>query len=378
MGVLSSAGPYPDLSSICSFALHVRGSFGVIGFCGTVVAIAVAMLAASFWLVAPIKVSGRPRASGLLDGNVNGHTIFRTIRQSADALSRIFAEGCRRRSRSGRHRPCRVLLLGLDNSGKTALCQLLTRCTKERWPSVQLRPEHHVLHHEVEIQGCVFDFIDPSGHSGGHDDHRLLLWNDLLVSRPDAIVFMVDAADSGRFLQVQDALHWALQHEAVRYLPILVLGNKVDLGVSLDKWDFEHCLGLTGLNQGQLDALLGVCHASTTDGYNASVPGRASYMDSNSLIPLDLRFRIASFHPQQPAKSPPHGGPLAVRMCSLAKRSTAEVALRWLAENVHSEHIVRRSFCQLLLERLLSVFAKCLGGGRFLARHAVLLPLYQA
>lgn len=225
------------------------------------------------------------------------------LRVPATVVSKI-GRALRGIGRRPRHR---VLLLGLDNAGKTALCHLLSRnCS-----SWQPRPEHHVLHHRLDLGDCVLDFVDPSGNW----QRCSVLWEQLLHSRPDAVAFVVDAADGAKLAKARSALHWALRHPAVQGLPVLVLGNKVDLRQALGSWDLACRLGLSGLSKEQRESLMGSVRARTS---------------GTGGMPLELRRRIASFHPDE-ADSPPHGGPLAVHMCSVARQWFAHASIRWLA-----------------------------------------------
>lgn len=211
----------------------------------------------------------------------------------------------------------RVLVLGLDNAGKTALCQVLSHCRGYgyNWPWKEPRPEHHVLHHHATWRGTALHLIDPCGTKpGGRRTRFFALWEELLQSRVDGVIFVVDAADSARHPQAQEALHWLLQHPALHSLPVLVLGTKIDMGPAVDTWDLECNLGLAGLTREQRSALLGRTLRSGG-------------------MPYELRRRIAGFHPNT-AASPPHAGPLALRMCSLKRRGSVAAAAQWLVTNL--------------------------------------------
>lgn len=267
----------------------------------------------------------------------------------------------------GRQPHFRVLLIGLDNAGKSTLCRVLSRDSV--WPGTPPRPNHHVLHHQFQLPGCILDVIDPS-HPGAATEHtrnvrRQGLWEELFGSRLDAIIFVVDASDIARLPEASDALHWVLRHPAVARKPVVVLGNKVDCHCALDSWELQHRLGLAGLSQEQREVLL----ERTSD---------------RQPLPLALREYIASFHAQN-ARSPPHGGPLEVQMCSLARRWPMDAGeeVVWLARHAGADEIACRGSIPMRFFRHCGThameFAVCVfGNGSCLSRQAALLPLHQA
>merc|ERR1711879_718756 len=184
----------------------------------------------------------------------------------------------------------RVLLLGLDNAGKTTLCHLLTHKKGGGWPSRQPRPEHHVLHYGCTVDGLELRFVDPAADEKCCGEPRLNLWDDLLKSKPDAIIFIVDASDKKRHSVARDALYWTLRHPLVKEMPLLVLGSKIDLPTAIDTWDLKCTLGLAGLSDEQRRALLGQTASSTG-------------------MPYELRHRIAHFASTEVPPSPHHSGP---------------------------------------------------------------------
>eukprot|EP00928_Gymnodinium_smaydae_P045205 TRINITY_DN30159_c0_g1_i2.p1 TRINITY_DN30159_c0_g1~~TRINITY_DN30159_c0_g1_i2.p1 ORF type:complete len:349 (+),score=46.07 TRINITY_DN30159_c0_g1_i2:58-1104(+) len=259
---------------------------------------------------------------------------------------------------------CRVLVLGPDNAGKTAVCQALANGRRKVWPSRPPRPEHHVLHYEFERGGRWFHLIDPAASSlpPGRPEHRLSLWQQLMRSRPDAIMFVVDAADAARLGEAQELLHWALRQPEARSLPVLVLGNKIDLRTAVDTFDLKCSLQLAGLSRQQREAVLDPRERRTGSGG----------------LPFELRHRIVGF--LHPAAAPPHQGPLTVRMCSLLRQASLEAGLRWLMEHHGTSRgrgiqggrrpaPPRTPAASLAADFLALLFA---------GRRAAVLPLYQA
>jgi hypothetical protein len=187
-------------------------------------------------------------------------------------------------ARSFRKRRRRVLLLGLDNAGKSSLCQHLEHLGPKGCCRRHPRPQHHVLHYECNLpSGESLDLIDPCG-----DWSRcLVIWKELLYSSPDAILFIVDAADRGRLDEAKKALQWVMQHPAVSDLPILILGNKVDLPPALETWELQRSLGLAGLSHTQREALL------------SSPLSAAKSIETELFLPKDIRRRLGGLHAEQ-------------------------------------------------------------------------------
>lgn len=262
----------------------------------------------------------------------------------------------------------RILLLGLDNAGKTSLCRALIKGSG--WPSLQSRPEHHVLNYVFGLSDLVLNLIDPC-HPVSHKPEQqaccLKLWNDLLQSRLDGIVFVVDAADYQRLDQACSMLDWILQHHSTECLPVLVLGNKVDLPKAVSTWDLKCRLGLAGLTARQRNALLG---ESRSGG-----------------LPFELRQRISNYHPDD-ALSPPRPGPVEVRMCSIQRMWSVQAGMSWLAQQIASTKGlqgnplgIQRSNPRCCCSSTMSIATQILvafQSGSFLRRNTGLLPLFHA
>lgn len=249
----------------------------------------------------------------------------------------------------------RALVLGLDAAGKSALCQLLAVEQRQGWASLALRPEHHVLHYQLDVDGFELDLVDAC--SSDDIDSSLAQWDALLRSRLDGVVFVVDAADQARFGQARYALRWLLQQPAVQGKPVLVLGNKVDKRGAVGHFEFTRALGLAGITNRQRETLLGRAGASC--------------------LPLELRQRIADFQPDD-ADQLPHDGPLSVRMCSIERQWSVRNAVRWLVSQQPARAAARSSRLLSSSTRCVDVsFRRCIRRSDVVARQA-LLPLHMA
>lgn len=269
--------------------------------------------------------------------------------------------------RFGRSKNHRILLLGLDNAGKTSLCRALIKGSG--WPSLQSRPEHHVLNYVFGLSDLVFDLVDPChpvSRNGEQQACCLKLWNDLLQSKLDGVIFVVDAADCQRLDQARSILDWILQHHSIESLPVLVLGNKVDLPGAVSTWDLKCRLGLAGLTARQRNALLGhTCSGG---------------------LPFELRQRISNYHPDD-AVSPPRPGPVEVRMCSIQRMWSVEAGMSWLAEQIATSKGLPGSVlgkrrpnprCCSGAVGIATQILVAFQSGSFLHRNTGMLPLFHA
>lgn len=111
-----------------------------------------------------------------------------------------------------------LLLLGLDNAGKTTLLHRLRTGGVRNFPPTD-RPSSETF----TYQGITFSAWD----LGGHEAVRHL-WEDY-VCECKAVLFLVDASDSERLEEVGYELDALIAEKVVQDLPIALLFNKCDL-----------------------------------------------------------------------------------------------------------------------------------------------------
>jgi GTP-binding protein SAR1 len=111
----------------------------------------------------------------------------------------------------------KLLVLGLDNAGKTTLLHKLLSNK-----IVSFAPTERAKEEFFELGGISFRAWD----LGGHEAVRHV-WNDFF---PDChgIVFMVDAADVNRFPEASDELQELFQVPELTNTPIAIFFNKSD------------------------------------------------------------------------------------------------------------------------------------------------------
>eukprot|EP00566_Odontella_aurita_P028305 CAMPEP_0113561454 /NCGR_PEP_ID=MMETSP0015_2-20120614/19984_1 /TAXON_ID=2838 /ORGANISM="Odontella" /LENGTH=191 /DNA_ID=CAMNT_0000463249 /DNA_START=234 /DNA_END=812 /DNA_ORIENTATION=- /assembly_acc=CAM_ASM_000160 len=127
-----------------------------------------------------------------------------------------------------------ILLLGLDNAGKTTLLHRLRTGSVQTFPPTD-RP--HLETFKVEEGGVTFAAWD----LGGHEAVRHL-WEDYA---PDAsaVMFLVDATDADRFDEVRDELDALVAEGTVEGAPLAVVLNKCDLPEARRSADVAAAIG---------------------------------------------------------------------------------------------------------------------------------------
>lgn len=123
------------------------------------------------------------------------------------------------------HRDSGILILGLDNAGKTAVLYALQlgEAISYTIPTIGFNVE------EVNIGRLTIKMWD----MGGQTKLRAL-WPHYF-GQADGVVFVVDSADTARIEVAKSELHALLSHKELTGKPFLILANKQDLPGALDK-----------------------------------------------------------------------------------------------------------------------------------------------
>ena len=117
-----------------------------------------------------------------------------------------------------------LLLLGLDNAGKTTLLHRLRTGDVRAFPPTD-RPHH--MTEKFTAQGISFQAWD----LGGHEAVRHL-WEDY-VCECSAVLFLIDSSDHARIEEAGFELDALIGEKIVQGVPVAVLVNKCDLETSL-------------------------------------------------------------------------------------------------------------------------------------------------
>jgi len=130
----------------------------------------------------------------------------------------------------------RILMLGLDNAGKTTVLKKLSEEDISHITPTQGFNIKSVMHEGFKLN--VWDI-------GGQKSIRPY-WRNY-YEQTDALVFVVDAADRRRVEEAGEELGMLLEEESLAGVPVLVFANKSDLLNAMDAAELSTELGLTEL-----------------------------------------------------------------------------------------------------------------------------------
>jgi len=152
----------------------------------------------------------------------------------------------------------KLVLLGLDNAGKTTLLQML-----REGRVAATSPTLHGTSEELQVGDVTFTAHDLGGHAQARR-----VWQTYTPA-VDAVVFVVDATARDRFDEARRELAGLMDNDQVQSVPILVLGNKIDAPGAVGEDTLRDALGL-GMWMTQ-DRPLAVCMCSVLkqQGYGA-------------------------------------------------------------------------------------------------------------
>merc|ERR1711998_493035 len=128
----------------------------------------------------------------------------------------------------------RVLMLGLDNSGKTTA---LKKLAGEDINSITPTQGFNIK--SVQQQGFKLNVWDIGGQK-----HIRPYWKNYYANT-DAIIYMVDSADARRTDEAADELGQLLEEEQLAAVPTLVYANKQDLLNAMSAAELMAALELT-------------------------------------------------------------------------------------------------------------------------------------
>ena len=134
----------------------------------------------------------------------------------------------------------RLLILGLDNAGKTTvLYQMQFGESKVTVPTLGFNVE------TVQYQNLTFQMWDLGGQS------ELRPYWRCYFSKTNAIVFVIDSTDKDRLDTVKNELFFLIQEEDLQGVPIAILANKQDLEGALSDIQISEIVALSEIKNNQ-------------------------------------------------------------------------------------------------------------------------------
>ena len=146
-----------------------------------------------------------------------------------------------------------ILILGLDNAGKTTL---LNRLTNEKVGKET--PTQGVNGKSIQCCGIKLNMYDLGGQKAIRE-----YW-EYYYDNVDALIYVIDANDEGRIEECNDSFQKLLIEEKLKNISVLVYANKADLQTCLDPqqiteklklddikgrdWSIYSCSALKGTN----------------------------------------------------------------------------------------------------------------------------------
>ena len=130
------------------------------------------------------------------------------------------------------YKPTQILILGLDNAGKTQTlyCMKLGESISNTIPTLGFNLE------EIKYKHLTFRAWD----IGGQTKFRQM-WHHYYETA-DAVIFVLDSADRNRFKEAKNELDALLNQEHLKDKPFLVFANKQDLPCAAELTEIKKAL----------------------------------------------------------------------------------------------------------------------------------------
>jgi len=162
----------------------------------------------------------------------------------------------------------RLLVLGLDNSGKTTILKKLSDEDITHIMPTQGFNIKSLMHDGFKLN--VWDI-------GGQKSIRPY-WRNY-YDQTDALIYVIDSADRRRMEETQVELQQLLDEERLGHVPLLIMANKQDLLNALSPGEITTELGLNEIRERTWQIL--PCSAKTGEGLQDGMEWIVEQINSN-------------------------------------------------------------------------------------------------
>ena len=162
-----------------------------------------------------------------------------------------------------------IVLLGLDNAGKTTLLNKLRTNT-----FINFSPTEFPYVDSFSAEGVTFACWD----LGGHEAVRHL-WEDY-ASHASAVLFCIDASDISRLQEVEEELDALVSGFYIEDVPLALLLNKCDLTSALPNEEIINRIGYQDIINRHGEDTVGIFRISVLrgEGYHDALKWVASFL----------------------------------------------------------------------------------------------------
>ncbi|KAJ8102308.1 ADP-ribosylation factor family-domain-containing protein [Lipomyces tetrasporus] len=143
-----------------------------------------------------------------------------------------------------------VLILGLDNAGKTTLLEKLKSIYND---GRSLSPEKIVPTVGQNVGHITINNMNLKIWDVGGQENLRTLWK-AYYAECHAIVFVVDSTDRARIEECRDTLRTIVTHQDTEGIPVLMLANKQDRDDSLEVEDIKEIFNKIAEHLGARDS----------------------------------------------------------------------------------------------------------------------------
>ncbi|KAL8562991.1 ADP-ribosylation factor protein 3 [Nucella lapillus] len=174
-----------------------------------------------------------------------------------------------RKLKSNPDKELRILLLGLDNAGKTTLLRSLAS---------------EDVSHTTPTQGFNIKSVQSSGFKlnvwdiGGQRRIRPY-WRNYF-DNTDVLIYVIDSSDKKRFEETGMELHELLEEDKLAGVPVLIFANKQDLFSSAKAADISEGLNLGSIRDREWQ--IQACSALSGEGVKDGLEWMARHCNTKS------------------------------------------------------------------------------------------------